>query len=226
MLSNDQYLEHLLDAGLLHKLPETQPQYRTRLAETLRLLRNLRQLLPKDQTKAGWWRQSSALVADYRLRVSPRRYPARSVAPDELIGELEQLDGWTEAQTTVARSIVGSDDSAKFQVHATRSILSALRDPNPAGRIVTAGTGSGKTRAFYLPALLDIAANIDVVAKVRTRWRSTHATNSSAIRLARRLRVITNLGPLSGAGSRTGRIGLLYGDTPYGAKDFSETEGA
>lgn len=225
LLTNDQYLEHLLDAGLLHKLPETKPMYRTRLAETLRLLRNLRQLLPKDQTKTGWWRQSSALVADYRLRVSPRRYPARSVAPDDLIGELEQLDGWTQTQTTVARSIVGSDDSARFQVQATRSILLALRDPNPAGRIVTAGTGSGKTRAFYLPALLDIAANIDVSRK-GPHTLALYPRNALLSDQAREtLRVITALGPLNGVGSRTGRVGLLYGDTPYRAQDFTESKG-
>src|ERR1700712_2949943 len=44
LLSADDYLHHLVDAGLLHRLPEATPRYRTRLGETLRLLRTLRQL--------------------------------------------------------------------------------------------------------------------------------------------------------------------------------------
>ncbi|UQX87634.1 DEAD/DEAH box helicase [Jatrophihabitans telluris] len=225
LLSNDQYLEHLLDVGLLHQLPEIKPRYRTRLAETLRLLRSLRQLLPKDQTKVDWWRQSSPLVADFRLRVSPRRYPARSVTVTDLVGELEQLDGWTTAQTHVVRSVVGSDHSAKFQVQATRSILSALREPHPVGRIVTAGTGSGKTRAFYLPALLDIAATIDVARK-GPHTLALYPRNELLRDQAREtLRVITDLGPLRGAGSRPGRVGLLYGNTPFSTKDFARSAG-
>ena len=207
LLTSEQYLEHLLDTGLLHRLPEAEPRYRTRFAETLRLLRNLRQLLPREQTKVGWWRKSNALVADYRLRTAPRRYPARVVAIESVIGELEQLDGWTTTQANVARNIIGSDDSARFQVQATRSILSALRGGYPAARIITAGTGSGKTRAFYLPALLDIAATLDVVRSGPHTLALYPRKELLRDQARETLRVITNLGH-SGAPA-AGQVGLV-----------------
>ena len=90
--SPEEYLEHLVESGLLHEIPGTN-RYRTRLAETLRLLRTLRQLLPPgDESKPAWWRHSSTLVSDYRLRVSPRRYPARRIAVDDVIATLS-VDG-------------------------------------------------------------------------------------------------------------------------------------
>ncbi len=61
--SPEEYLDHLIEAGLLHEIPED--RYRTRFAETLRLLRTLRQLLPpSDESSPGWWRHSSTLVSD------------------------------------------------------------------------------------------------------------------------------------------------------------------
>src|SRR4051812_33553399 len=46
LLTVQDYLDRLLEQGLLHRLPESTPKYRTRLGETLRLMRNLRQLFP------------------------------------------------------------------------------------------------------------------------------------------------------------------------------------
>lgn len=159
----DEYLKRLLDTGLLHKLPDPPSRYRTRMGETLRLLRTLRQLWPPANLAApGWWRNSNSLVADYRLRVAPRRYPRRSIGHAEAITELQATPGWSALHADVSSRIVGPHQLAKFQLQATSSILSALGSPHLTGRIITAGTGSGKTLAFYLPALLDIAASVGV----------------------------------------------------------------
>lgn len=215
--TEEEYLDHLLDTGLLHKVPDTTPKYRTRLAETLRLLRTLRQLLPSDESQFGWWRQANALVADYRLRVSPRWYPKRAVTTQELITALAARDGWTTEQADVLRRMVGTRDLARFQVQATRSILDALADPHPAGRIVTAGTGSGKTLAFYLPAMLDIAARAEE-SRTGPHTLALYPRNELLRDQAREtLRVVESVGPLNGSGSRTARIGLLYGNTPNDA---------
>src|SRR6478672_8572767 len=65
----EEYLEVLVDRGLLFRQPTGDPRYRTRFAETLRLLRLLRQLWPPKDTNAdSWWRAYAPLVADYRLR--------------------------------------------------------------------------------------------------------------------------------------------------------------
>lgn len=213
-LNEDEYLEHLLDTGLLHKVPDITAKYRTRLAEMLRLLRTLRQLLPTDESQLGWWRHANALVADYRLRVSPRWYPERAITAEELIADLGNLDGWTDAHADVLRRVVDSKNLARFQVRAARSILDAMSDPHPAGRIVTAGTGSGKTLAFYLPAMLDIAGRSDV-ARTGPHTLALYPRNELLRDQAREsLRVVENVGPLNGPNSRVARIGLLYGNTP------------
>jgi ATP-dependent Lhr-like helicase len=215
LLTTDEYLDHLLANGLLHRLPESTPKYRTRLAETLRLLRNLRQLFPPhDPSVPGWWRHAKTLVADYRLQVGPRRYPRRLTAPDEAIGELAELPAWTELHADVLLRMLGGNKLARFQVQAAASILAALAAPQPAARIITAGTGSGKTLAFYLPALLDIAAT-----NRQTRSGPHTLALYPRIELLRDqarevLRIVTDLGQLDGPGSRPARIGLLYGQTP------------
>lgn len=222
--SPEEYLEHMVEAGLLHEIPGTD-HYRTRLAETLRLLRTLRQLLPPgDESKPGWWRHSSTLVSDYRLRVSPRRYPARRVAVDDVIETLSTAGEWSDVRGEVVRKMVGSDRLAQFQVDATRSILNALADPQPSATIVTAGTGSGKTRAFYLPALIDIAATVGH-KRIGPHTLALYPRNELLRDQAREaVRVIESIGPLAGPGTRPGRIAMLYGNTPYdkdlaGSKD-------
>ena len=211
-----EYLDHLIDAGLLHELPDSTPRYRTRLGETLRLLRNLRQLWPpRDASVPHWWRRSSALVADYRLRVAPRRYPRRSIAPAEAIEEFAGLRGWTDLHSDVLHRILDGKKLARFQVQATASIVAALSAPRVSARIITAGTGSGKTLAFYIPALLDIAAS---AGKPRTgpHTLALYPRNELLRDQAREtLLVVTSLGPLDGPGSRPARVGLLYGSTPY-----------
>lgn len=213
--SADEYLHHLMAAGLLHRLPEATPRYRTRLGETLRLLRTLRQLFPpNDLSVPGWWRNSNALVADYRLRVAPRRYPRRSITSTNALGALAETPGWTPLHDEVFSRIVGGSQLARFQLQATSSILSALTDSIVSARIVTAGTGSGKTLAFYLPAILDIAAT------ARTRRTGPHTLalypRNELLRDQAReaLRTVDLVGPLGGDGSRVARIALLYGDTP------------
>ncbi len=94
-----------------------------------------------------------------------------------MIATLCTAGQWSDVRANVVRKMVGSDLLARFQVDATRSILKALGDPQPA-RIVTAGTGSGKTLAFYLPALLDIART------TREAHRPAHAGALSAQRTA------------------------------------------
>jgi ATP-dependent Lhr-like helicase len=214
--SGADYLEYLLDKGLLLRLPESTPRYRTRFGETLRLVRNLRQLWPpKDSSSPGWWRHAPALVADYRLRVGPRHYPRRTISPDDVLTELSALTDWTALESSVLSRVIGENHLARFQLDATASILEAIRAPHISGRIITAGTGSGKTLAFYLPALLHIAATSgDLRSGPHTL--ALYPRNELLRDQAREaLRVVTALGPLDGRSeSRPARIGLLYGSTP------------
>lgn len=213
-LDEQAYLDRLLADGLLHKIPGTTPRYRTRLAETLRLLRTLRQLWPGREEDPGWWRHHNTLVSDYRIKVSPRRYPNRDTTPDAAIQQLASVHNWSDLKADILRRIFGSRKLATFQVEAARSILTALNDPQPSAAIVTAGTGSGKTLSFYLPALMDIAASSATKNK-GPHTLALYPRNELLRDQAREAaRTAGELGPLNGPQSRPARIGLLYGSTP------------
>lgn len=217
----EDYLEVLVNRGLLVRQPTGEVRYRTRFAETLRLLRLLRQLWPPKDTNAdGWWRSYAPLVADYRLRVSARRYPRREVDVAGVRETLRLSPDWCTAQDDMLARVVGGSKLAPFQVRAAASILGAIASERPTARIVTAGTGSGKTLAFYLPALLDLAA-----AKGQGARRGPHTLALyPRIELLRdqareAMLVGERAGLIGGTVSKPLRIGLLYGSTPRKA-DF------
>src|SRR5262245_11299892 len=70
----ERVLELLRRRRLLFALPGETDRYRTRFAETVRLLARLRQYFRPEE-----WDSGPRLVTDYRLAIRPRRYPARSV---------------------------------------------------------------------------------------------------------------------------------------------------
>lgn len=217
--TEDEYLSQLIASGLLHQIPGDEANYRTRIAETLRLLKMLRQLLPRDVNVPAWWRKAPALVADYRLRVAPRWYPERTVDQASLEAKLGDLPTWSDESGDVLGRIVGDRRLAAFQARATESILAALSQQGTAGRIITAGTGSGKTLAFYLPALIDIARRADE-QRNGPHTLALYPRNELLRDQAREtLRLIHDVGPLKGPGRRRGRIAMLYGNTPF-EKDF------
>src|SRR5271157_611899 len=118
-------VEELLEEHLLWKLPETE-RYRTRMAETVRLFARLRQIFPDPQFFA--WRTAPNLVADYRLVIRPRLYPARDVPPATLLDRVRRLGRLSPLQEGVIQALLrsGSDDErqlAEFQVRATERIL-------------------------------------------------------------------------------------------------------
>jgi len=222
--SAEEYLDHLLERGLVHQVPtETELRYRTRIGEGLRLVRRLRQLwAPKDSSVTGWWRSGAPLVADYRLRVNPRRYPRRDIDEQTAVENLQVLTSWSDTQGIALRAILRGRSIARFQLEAAKSLLSAIEADRPTARIITAGTGSGKTLAFYLPALMDIASS--------SAQRSGPHTlalypRNELLRDQAREALITcrNLG--YAPDGRKIRIGVLYGSTPPNGRalDFPDS---
>ncbi len=212
----EEYLQVLVDRGLLVRQPTGDVRFRTRFAEILRLLRRLRQLWPpKDTNVDGWWRAHAPLVADYRLGVSPRRYPKRELDVDQVAAALQTTANWGSLQDAMLRRLVGTSKLAAFQLRATVSVLSAVAAERPSARIVTAGTGSGKTLAFYLPALLDMASEGG-----RSRRRGPHTLALyPRIELLRdqareAMLIGERAGQIGSSAPRPLRVGLLYGSTP------------
>ncbi|MEU9379547.1 protein DpdJ [Streptomyces sp. NPDC048279] len=227
--STDEVLEDCLDRALLFEVPVpvvSPPRYRTRLAETLRLTAGLRQLFARggwaSQPDRGWWRQQKRLVADYRLHVAPRRYPRRDIPAEDALAELARLDQWRDLQQHVAAAHVRDYKLARFQLDATRTVFKALGGPRSTGIIVGAGTGSGKTLAFYLPAFAAMAehARPGTTSRVHTlalypRLELLRDQLREAIRGADGIE-----GALRAQGRRALRIGALYGNTPWNARDL------
>lgn len=132
--------------------------YRTRMGESVRLFARMRQLFPDRR-----WQVAPTLVADFRFSLRPRSYPDRHLQPEQIIGELKEeklLGGLKEA---ILMALLNAPDRgrvilADFQLRATRTMFRNLAGTRSRGIIVSAGTGTGKTLAFYLPALSQIAS--------------------------------------------------------------------
>ena len=137
--------------------------FRTRMAETVRLVARLRQLFPRD-LQQDTWRSAASLVADYRLSLRPRQYPRREFGWDVLRAELLDLHASPLELDTIeaiARAPGREGGLARFQMDATMEILRAAQRPRSSGVVISAGTGTGKTLAFYMPALAVVAGLVD-----------------------------------------------------------------
>jgi hypothetical protein len=192
--------------------------YRTRSAETIRLMARLRQLFPQHLTN-GSWRYAPSLVSDFRYSLRPRTYPDRAISPSDAADTIAGNRNGVVRQAIVALLDRGDQFRlARFQVFAAQRILEDLDGRTSRGTIIGAGTGSGKTLAFYLPALAHVARRIG-----REPWTKAVAVYprnellkdqfSETFTEARRLD-----GVLVGAGQRKLTIGAFFGLTPHSAQ--------
>lgn len=215
--SVDEIITELLDRALLHEVPgSAERRYRTRIAEGLRLLRNLRQLFPPtDMATRNWWSSGAPLVADYRLRIGPRRYPRRNIGAADALAECQDLPGWGPTHDALFAAVIDGRSMSRFQIDAMKAITSGVISTEDSGVVITAGTGSGKTLAFYLPAILDIGSRKkEEQAGVHTV--AVYPRNELLRDQAREaLGLVLRLSRLPNASNRGLRVGLLYGDTPW-----------
>lgn len=152
----EEILEDLIEAKLVyeHSGYGGSLLYRSRFAEMMRLLESNRQLFPNRP-----WQGAPGLVADFRIDRRPRRFPKRKCRPEEILARHNdviapnplRLDLWLALTERLKSGL------SVFQEESTVRIL---QDGDDIGTIVTAGTGSGKTIAFYLPAMLAIGESI------------------------------------------------------------------
>lgn len=133
-------------------------RYRTRFAEAVRNMFLLRQRFSSSD-----WQTASRLVGDLRLSIRRRRYPKRRLDAEQVQDRLNSYD--IHSDTLLALLSDGGGGFVKlaeFQAKATETILTCLQQQKQSAVFVGAGTGSGKTKSFYLPAMLFIANTLAI----------------------------------------------------------------
>lgn len=224
-------IQALLDNGFLHTFDENdEPRYRSRMAETIRLINRLRQLFHNRHGGTSGWQTGATLVADYRFICRKRKYPKRNLTSSNILDVIKAIRGSTQHLKIIELFLNHFDEGFKlsgFQVRATKRILEGLIQKENKGTIVCAGTGSGKTLAFYMPALAHIAARIQSDSS-GIRWVKALAIYprnellkdqfSEVYAEARSLNTY-----LVSQGKRKLQIGAFFGPTPKKAESLSNT---
>lgn len=202
-------------ALLVHDSNSSPARWRTRNGETIRLVARLRQTFLGQSWQAG-----SNLISDFRYARRPRFYPKRdqpwTTAIDGVAGP---IDAYRDLLEVMTQRDGKHDLLGGFQVRATRHILTSLQSQTTTATVVAAGTGSGKTNAFYLPAFSYLAGITD-----QSTWTRALAVYPRTELLKDQLDTafahacrLDDLWKRTGGRSMT--IGALYGSTPTNPKN-------
>jgi hypothetical protein len=205
----DDVLDALIDRGLILSKGLTSPTYRTRMAETVRLAVNLRQWFHGRD-----WRTAPTLVSDLRFVSRTRSIPRRDRTPQQASDDLSAALGpaWTQSHSDALARILDGRAIAEFQHRSAQRLL--MPQSTSRGTVVTAGTGAGKTLAFYLPVLTQLLAtprrtSSPRIIAIYPRTELLRDQLRSLLEQTRRLE----------GGSVGLSTGVLYGATPYNRAD-------
>jgi DEAD/DEAH box helicase/Helicase conserved C-terminal domain len=195
--------------------------YRSRFAEAVRLLFLLRQRFSRED-----WQTASRLVSDLKINLQRRRYPRRDIPPSELLQELRDLRANPLYIKAVTRLLQDNDGNslnlARFQKEAATRLYRNLHSRGDHAIVIGAGTGSGKTKAFYVPALAEIASSLTIRPWVQA-LAIYPRIELLKDQLAEALSEIQKLDALlRKQGKRSITLGAYYADTPISARVFDK----
>lgn len=213
-VSANDILDNMVERRLVF---ESGGMHRSRFAEGVRLLFLLRQRFRDSD-----WQDGPRLVSDLRLHLQRRRYPRRDVDGQLLLDKLDTA-GASELEIAAAAALLAGPTGeplmlAQFQLDAAARQMYALRDSGDRGIVIGAGTGAGKTKAFYIPALAHIAGTINSepwtkALAIYPRIELLKDQLAEAYSEARKLDSLLRARGLPGI-----TVGAYYGDTPTEAR--------
>lgn len=212
----------MIDRGLLLRHQQNGVSvFRTRMAEAVRLYSQLRQMFPKHGLNNNW-RTASTLVSDYRFLRRQRKYPKRNQQAAEVLQQLDEIAGFTSTHRQLLSALLshpsGMYNLACFQQEACKNVLRGLQQSQhrSTATIVCAGTGTGKTLAFYLPALTFIGSELVAKRKDAVKALAIYPRNEllkdQFIETLRQTRKLNT--ELAKKGVRKVRIAALFGMVP------------
>lgn len=217
MIKRGLLLRHSLNGGDV---------FRTRMAESVRLYSQLRQMLPKHA--AGYWRTAPTLVSDFRFLRRQRKYPQRNLKASDVLQQLGKSASFTPTHNQLFSALISHPDGmynlARFQQEACKNVLRGVHQSRyrSTATIVCAGTGTGKTLAFYLPALTYIGservAKKEDAVKALAIYPRNELLKDQFIETLRQTRKLN--GALVQQGVRKVRIAALFGMVPTSKTDI------
>ena len=193
--------------------------FRSRIAETVRVLRLVRQRL--------WWQRDLSdaplLVEDIRVEFRQRYQPSRKA-----VSLANALPG--EVPSAIAHSFreaIGFETVSRFQAEAIEQVYLHARRGNPNNRsfMIAGDTGAGKTEAFFFPILLDIASE---TPDLRQHQGVRAVLVYPRIRLARNQlgRLLRYTSRFIKAGGPRITFGIQNGDVPSNRADIARKQWA
>lgn len=196
-------LAELLERVLIVETPTG--GYRSRMAETLRLLLRLRQTFDYQ----AWW-EGSPLIIDYRLLHRPRSRPQRLGDSQDLVRKVAERAGRAAAEY-VSRLVPPT--VSDFQIRASEAVVERHAGNQDSAVMISAGTGAGKTLAFYAPALGLVADSVAAQNRPSVKMLALYPRGELLKdQLSAVLKWTTQGGPV--AGGRPLRVGSWFGATP------------
>lgn len=210
-------IQNLMDRRLLFEVPKG---HRSRFAETVRLLFLLRQRFSDKD-----WQTAPRLVSDFKLQLQRRRYPKRDIEVEQVEKILESLNISPLPKNTILELLQdpnkGPLQLSQFQLDAIVQQIKNLHAGKDRALVIGAGTGAGKTKAFYIPALAHIANSIQPQQYSLQALAIYPRTELLKDQLGEAFSEIRKLdGLMTKSKKRKISIGAYYGDTPRAASDF------
>ena len=110
-----------------------------------------------------------------------------------------------------------------WQREAIRWQFRAVAERGEQALVIGAGTGAGKTKAFYIPALAEVAATLDALrwVQVLALYPRVELLKDQLAEAHAEARKLDN--DLRAADRRSIALGAYYGDTPLSAARFLES---